>query len=91
MYSRLDHAIAILSLVAVLSSYAADTQFVDVTEQSGIDFKHAGGIDLRVVPALIGSGAAWRDYDNDGWLDLYIANSALASPAPDAVLPKNAL
>ena len=91
MDSGLQHAIAILSIVATLNSHASDIQFVDVTEQAGIQFEHAGGIDMRVVPALTGSGAAWRDYNNDGWLDLYIVNSALVRPAPDAVLPKNAL
>ena len=89
MDSGLRHAIAILSIVATLNSHASDIQFVDVTEHAGIQFEHAGGIDMRVVPALTGSGAAWRDYNNDGWLDLYIVNSALVRPAPDAVLPKN--
>ena len=91
MDSGLRHAIAILSIVAALNSHASDIQFVDVTEHAGIQFEHAGGIDMRVVPALTGSGAAWRDYNNDGWLDLYIVNSALVRPAPDAVLPKNTL
>ena len=91
MYSGLGRAIAILSIVTVLNSPAATIKFVDVTEHAGIHFTHAGGIDLRVVPALVGSGAAWRDYDNDGWLDLYIVNSALVRAAPDAILPKNAL
>ena len=74
MSSKLGYAIAILSLVTTLNSPASDIQFVDVTEHAGIHFEHAGGIDLRVVPALVGSGAAWRDYNNDGWLDLYIGN-----------------
>ena len=91
MYNRLRNVIVILGFTLTLNIYASDIQFVDVTEQAGIHFEHAGGIDLRVVPALVGSGAAWRDYDNDGWLDLYIANSALVRPEPDAVLPKNTL
>ena len=85
MYSCLRNVITILSFALTLNSYASDIQFVNVTEQAGIHFEHAGGIDLRVVPALVGSGAAWRDYDNDGWLDLYIVNSALVRPEPDAV------
>ncbi len=71
--------------------HAAEIQFVNVTEASGIRFKHAGGIDLRVVPALVGSGAAWRDYDNNGTLDLYIVNSTAVRPEPGATLPKNVL
>ena len=88
MQHRLRNVILILSWAFILNSYASDIQFVDVTEQAGIHFVHAGGIDLRVVPALVGSGAAWRDYNNDGKVDLYIANGALVRPAPDAVLPK---
>ena len=91
MHNRLRDVIVVLSLTFIFSSYASDIRFVDVTEQAGIDFEHAGGIDLRVVPALVGSGAAWCDYDNDGKLDLYIANSALVRPEPDAVLPENVL
>lgn len=71
--------------------HASDIQFVDVTEQAGIRFKHAGGIDLRVVPALVGSGAAWRDYDNDDDLDLYLVNSTAVRPEPGTILPQNAL
>ena len=80
---------AMVSLTNVL--HPAGIQFVDVTEQAGIHFKHAGGIDLRVVPALVGSGVAWRDYDNDGNLDLYLVNSAAVRPEPGTVLPQNAL
>ncbi len=71
--------------------YAADIQFVDVTEAAGIRFEHVGGIAHRVVPALVGSGAAWRDYDENGTLDLYIVNSAAVRPEPGTILPKNAL
>ena len=91
MHNRLRDTVAVLSLTFIFSGYASDIQFVDVTEQAGIHFEHAGGIDLRVVPALVGSGAAWCDYDNDGKLDLYIVNSTLVRQTSDAILPKNAL
>ena len=68
MLSRNVSVFAILTLLSITliwNGYTAEIQFVDVTEEAGIHFKHAGGIDLRVVPALVGSGAAWRDYDNN--------------------------
>lgn len=81
----------VLCSVYYLNQVAAEIKFVDVTEEAGIHFKHAGGIDLRVVPALVGSGAAWCDYDNNGTLDLYIVNSTAVRPEADTILPKNAL
>ena len=75
----------------VCNGNTAEIQFIDVTEASGIHFQHAGGIDHRVVPALVGSGAAWRDYDNNGTLDLYIVNSAAVRPEPNTILPTNIL
>ena len=88
MQQRLRNITVILSWAFIFNSYAADIQFVDVTEEAGIHFVHAGGIDLRVVPALVGSGAAWRDYDNDGWLDLYIVNAALVRPGAGRGIPE---
>lgn len=48
--------------------------FTDVAGQSGIDFRHFSGTRSSQLPEDMGSGAAWGDYDNDGWLDLVIAN-----------------
>jgi Flp pilus assembly protein TadD len=48
--------------------------FADVTRQSGIDFRHFSGTRSSQLPEDMGSGAAWGDYDNDGWLDLVVAN-----------------
>lgn len=48
--------------------------FTDVTAQSGIDFRHFSGKRSSQLPEDMGSGAAWADYDNDGWVDLVVAN-----------------
>jgi hypothetical protein len=48
--------------------------FVDATKESGIFFQHFSGNRSVQLPEDMGSGAAWGDYDNDGWLDLYVAN-----------------
>jgi enediyne biosynthesis protein E4 len=48
--------------------------FTDVTRQSGIAYVHFSGTRSSQLPEDMGSGAAWGDYDNDGWVDLAIAN-----------------
>ncbi|UCG74721.1 MAG: VCBS repeat-containing protein [Gemmatimonadota bacterium] len=49
-------------------------RFADVSEEVGIRFRHFSGSRSSQLPEDMGSGAAWGDYDNDGWLDLYVAN-----------------
>ena len=49
--------------------------FTDVTEEAGIRAKHSyGDFDLSNIVEGTGSGAAFFDYDNDGWLDIYLPN-----------------
>ena len=48
--------------------------FTDVTQQAGIDFIHSSGQRTHQLPEDMGSGAAWGDYDNDGFPDLYLVN-----------------
>jgi hypothetical protein len=50
-------------------------QFVDVTDKSGIEFRHSfGEKDLNSILEGTGSGCAWLDYNNDGWMDLYVVS-----------------
>jgi hypothetical protein len=51
-------------------------EFVDVTAQAGIRFKHnSGAFGKKYLPETIGAGGAFLDYDNDGWQDILLVNS----------------
>ena len=44
--------------------------------QSGIYWKHvAGKTPGKRLPEISGAGCAFLDYDNDGWMDIYLVNS----------------
>jgi enediyne biosynthesis protein E4 len=45
-------------------------------EKSGIRWVHtAGKSSARFLPETTGPGCAFFDYDNDGWMDIYLVNS----------------
>src|SRR5438105_3808833 len=62
MREKIMVALAATRLIAVKAS--ASPAFVKITQ---------GTIVTRVGSSR---GGSWADYDNDGWIDLYVANSA---------------
>jgi len=49
--------------------------FVDVTKDSGLAFRHVNGASGKFYyPETFGAGAAFVDYDQDGWLDVFLVN-----------------
>ena len=51
--------------------------FVDVASQAGIHFQHDNAASPeKYLIETMGAGCGWIDYDQDGWLDLYLVNGA---------------
>ncbi|HSG16847.1 MAG TPA: hypothetical protein VLE70_11075, partial [Anaerolineae bacterium] len=73
-------------------------EFSDATEQSGLQFQHGAfrWDESGDAVAMMGGGLCWLDYDQNGWLDLYVVNNyALAEAGrwetEEGGLPRNAL
>ena len=75
----------------------APVVFIDVTKQAGLDkFHHRSGTPRKAtILETMGSGVALLDYDNDGWLDIYLLNGSTVAamkgqePQPRAMLLHN--
>jgi hypothetical protein len=49
-------------------------QFRNIAKQAGLTdaFPNGGAVSKQYIIETTGSGIAWIDYDNDGWLDLFV-------------------
>jgi hypothetical protein len=46
------------------------------SSKSGITWVHRSGLSQeKYLPETMGAGCAFLDYDNDGWMDIYLVNS----------------
>ena len=91
--------IPVLLLLALASSLysqqptaPAPVVFTDVTRQAGINWVHENALSPdRYLPETVGAGCAFFDYDNDGWMDIYLVNSGSSDFFTPATPLKNAL
>jgi hypothetical protein len=61
-------------------------------DKSGIKWTHtAGKSPERYLPETTGGGCAFLDYDNDGWMDIYLVNSGKCDFYNPATPLRNAL
>jgi hypothetical protein len=59
------------------TSPASGLAFADVTRAAGIDFHlTCGSVEKRYIMESMCGGIAVFDYDNDGWMDIYLVNGS---------------
>ena len=63
---------------------AAPAWFEDVATRSGIDFLHAAGPIKHRLPETMTGGVAWLDFDDDGFLDLFLVQAGDLDADPKA-------
>ena len=86
-------AAATLAGSFVMAGAAQTTvRFTDVTRESGVSFHHINGAspDKHLVETM-GSGGLFFDYDNDGWIDLFLVDGGSLADARVASQAKHRL
>ncbi|MXZ01714.1 CRTAC1 family protein [Candidatus Poribacteria bacterium] len=67
----------------------ADVKFTDVTDLSGIEFRHfTGATGNRYMPETMGAGCAFLDYNADGNLDILLANGTSLTSENETETPR---
>ena len=71
---------------------APQVLFEDITQQAGLDFRHTNGAspDKHIVETM-GSGGLFLDYDNDGWLDVFLVDGGSVADAQVATRARDRL
>ena len=68
---------AVVAAPRLRGSSAPAVTFVDVARSAGITFQHDNAASTeKYLIETMGSGCGWIDFDQDGWLDLYLVNGA---------------
>jgi hypothetical protein len=96
--TRTPSRLAVLALVT--ASFAFGTApsvpdsrvtFTDITAATGITFSHASAPEKKYILESMSGGVALFDFDRDGWLDIYLANSPTVATARDPGSARSAL
>jgi hypothetical protein len=76
---------------APLPRRALGYSLTDVAQGAGLNFRHycGGEISKKYILETTGSGVAFIDYDNDGWLDIFFVNGSRLGALPGS--PSNCL
>ena len=86
-------ALACTALRGAIVAEAAPYPFSEVpASASGITWRHTAGLSAqKYLPESTGAGCAFLDYDNDGWMDIYLVNSGACDFYTPSTRLRNAL
>ncbi len=76
--------VIVSSAVGIGQTHTATTvRFTDATPDAGLDFRHVNGASpAKHVVETIGSGGLFFDYDDDGWVDVFLVDGgSIADPS----------
>jgi enediyne biosynthesis protein E4 len=65
--------------------------FTDITAATGITFSHVSASEKKYIVESMSGGVALFDFDKDGWLDVYLANSPTVATAANGAGARSAL
>jgi enediyne biosynthesis protein E4 len=86
-------SLAVVTALAIPGTGSADQRpqsapltvptFKDVAAAAGLDFIHVSGASERKhLPEILGSGGLFFDFDDDGWVDVFLVDGgSIADPA----------
>ena len=77
------HALAAQTAARSTSTSVRHPQFRDVAKTAGLDFTHVNGAsEEKYFPEIMGSGGLFLDFDNDGWLDVFLVDGGSFADPP---------
>ena len=81
-----------VGILLATAAFAGEATFTDVTEEAGIRFVHDNArSEEKYLVETMGSGCAFLDYDQDGFLDVFFVNGGQTPAYRQTKVPTNAL